>query len=443
MIMGDRYDVAVIGGGLAGLTAATLAARAGARVVLVEPHPLGGRARTTDRDGFRFNQGPHALYEAGEARRILGELGVVPTGGKPALHQAWWWYRGDAHRFPRGAGTLLTNGGLSARAKVGLGRMLATVARLDPAAFAHRATGEWVADLGLPPDGEALVHLLIRTATYTNAPALQSAEAAVLQVQRSLVGVTYLDGGWQAMVDALATVARDGGVELRTGVTVTGLGRTGRGWEIDLRGEAGGEGDGAGRADGHGLDAVTVVLAAGSPARCAALLGADPGWTDAAGPAVLASCLDLGVSAPAARPLLFGADEPIYLSTHAPPADLAPAGMGVIQVAEYLEPDLGPGTGPDAATGRARLHEHARRAGVQDGAIVTERYLHRMPVTHGMPLAAAGGLAGRPTVTTDGLPGLYLAGDWVGGRGLLADAAVASAEEAARRAVALAAEVPV
>jgi hypothetical protein len=78
---------------------------------------------------------------------------------------------------------------------------------------------------------------------------------------------------------------------------------------------------------------------------------------------------------------------------------------------------------------------------VQDGSIVTERYLHRMPVTHGMPLASGGGLAGRPPVADADRPGLFLAGDWVGGRGLLADAAVASAEEAARLAVAHAALV--
>ena len=56
----------VIGAGLAGLTAAATAARAGRPVVVVEAHAAGGRARTDERSGYRFNQGPHAL--AGAAR---------------------------------------------------------------------------------------------------------------------------------------------------------------------------------------------------------------------------------------------------------------------------------------------------------------------------------------------------------------------------------------
>jgi pyruvate/2-oxoglutarate dehydrogenase complex dihydrolipoamide dehydrogenase (E3) component len=38
-------------------------------------------------------------------------------------------------------------------------------------------------------------------------------------------------------------------------------------------------------------------------------------------------------------------------------------------------------------------------------------------------------------VDATGLPGVYLAGDWVGPAGLLADAALASGHDAARRAV--------
>jgi pyruvate/2-oxoglutarate dehydrogenase complex dihydrolipoamide dehydrogenase (E3) component len=40
--MADRYDLAVIGGGMGGVKAATEAARLGARVVLIERSKLGG-----------------------------------------------------------------------------------------------------------------------------------------------------------------------------------------------------------------------------------------------------------------------------------------------------------------------------------------------------------------------------------------------------------------
>jgi len=43
-----------------------------------------------------------------------------------------------------------------------------------------------------------------------------------------------------------------------------------------------------------------------------------------------------------------------------------------------------------------------------------------------------GGLAGRPAGTSADVPNVYFAGDWVGPRGFLIDASLASAREAAR-----------
>jgi hypothetical protein len=57
-----------------------------------------------------------------------------------------------------------------------------------------------------------------------------------------------------------------------------------------------------------------------------------------------------------------------------------------------------------------------------------------MTVVGALAIASHGGLRGRPGVGDSGLPRVFLAGDWVGGRGHLLDAVVASAEEAAGRA---------
>src|SRR5436305_6407323 len=83
-----RTDVAVVCGGLGGLVAALVATRAPGvrRVRLYEPHPLGGRARCDERDGFVFNRGPRALYIGGPADRTLTALGVdTTTGGPPVV----------------------------------------------------------------------------------------------------------------------------------------------------------------------------------------------------------------------------------------------------------------------------------------------------------------------------------------------------------------------
>jgi hypothetical protein len=102
----------------------------------------------------------------------------------------------------------------------------------------------------------------------------------------------------------------------------------------------------------------------------------------------------------------------------------------VVHVARYLAPDEHPE--PDAT--RAELDAHAARAGLTSDTVVDSRYLHRMIVVGGMAVARNGGLCGRPGVADSGVAGVFLAGDWVGPRGHLLDAVVASAEEAAARA---------
>src|SRR5689334_14772151 len=92
----------VIGGGLAGLTAATLLARGGRTVTLYEKSELGGRARTQNEHGALFNQGPHALYRGGRAMQVLRQLGVEPDGKIPPSSGALAWHGGRLHALPVG-----------------------------------------------------------------------------------------------------------------------------------------------------------------------------------------------------------------------------------------------------------------------------------------------------------------------------------------------------
>src|SRR5690242_2846119 len=78
------HRITVIGGGLAGLTAAITAAEAGAKVTVHEAHhTLGGRARTAE-GPYRTNEGPHALYNGGphwawlKQRDLIGPLAALP-----------------------------------------------------------------------------------------------------------------------------------------------------------------------------------------------------------------------------------------------------------------------------------------------------------------------------------------------------------------------------
>lgn len=415
------YDTIVVGAGLAGLVAACTAAgpttdRAGAgTVLLVDAHPLGGRARCDERDGFILNRGPRALYPGGAAERVLGRLGApVRTGGEPWTAGARGSFRGGLPLLPVGPGSALATGLLGMADKARFGTAFTRLGRLDPEAHRGRSVLDLLAHLHLEGVAADLAAALIRLGTYADAPAVLDAGAAVGQLQRARKGVRYLDGGWQSLVDALESRARGLGVTIRTGVDVRRVGcATGSGPPSVHTAEA-------------VLRACTVIIATGGPDAATRLLGARPAGFDRLGPPSTVACLELGVRTIPRRRFVLGIDEPLYLSVHAPPAALAPAGGAVVHLLRNHR--LGEDTDRDAD--RARLRALAHQAGITEDDIVTERFLARMTVTGAIPTAAAGGLPGRPSVALPDHPGILLAGDWVGGEGMLADAAVASGEQA-------------
>ena len=405
-----RTDVVVIGGGLAGLTAARLLHVAGVRTLLVEPHGVAGRGATDERNGFLFNRGPHALYLGGPARRVFDQLGVSLAGGSPAGPAAG--LRGDVVGvLPAGAGSLARTPLLGWKGKLAFGRLLARLPKLSTGTLGSVTFADWLDPHHLPADARALVEAIGRLSSYANAPHLVSADVVISQIQLAVVGgVRYLHGGWQSLADQLA----EGVPRLVAGAT--SVERDGACVIVDTDA-------------GTRVIATAAVLAVGTPAATASLLGREPFDV---GPPIEAACLDLGVDRPSSPSLLLGIDQPLYLSHHSPPARLAPEGRSVVHVAKYLVP----GDSAAPAEQRAELVAHAVAAGLPPERVLEQRYLHRMTVAAALPVAANGGLAGRPRVADSGLDGVFLAGDWVGPDGHLLDASVASAEAAVGAAVA-------
>ena len=138
---------------------------------------------------------------------------------------------------------------------------------------------------------------------------------------------------------------------------------------------------------------------------------------------------------------MFGIDEPLYITPHAPLAQLAPAGAGLVSALHYT-PDGEQSDTDSMRSVRGRLDDLVTMTGINAADIVHERYLHRLVVANSFPSAAGGGLRGRPPVDALGMPGVFLAGAWVGPEFQLADASAASGETAARRAVAHVAKSP-
>jgi phytoene dehydrogenase-like protein len=247
------------------------------------------------------------------------------------------------------------------------------------------------------------MRLLFRLTGYANDPEKQSARAAIAQLRLATdSGVTYIDGGWGTLVAGLRDAATRAGVRIRTGAHVHALSRVHAGWRVELDAEA--------------VTARGVVLAT-PPNVASALSGArfdvEP---------VSAACLDVGL-AHLPRPehrLVLGLDRPLYCSLHTAYARLAPEGASLVQLVKYHGPDAPPG-GSDQAELEALLD--LAQPGWREHVVV-RRFLPHVIVTHGLVTPK-----GRPSVEV--LPGLFVAGDWVGDAGMLADAAIASAKRAA------------
>ena len=330
-------------------------------------------------------------------RAVLESLGVRWTGRPPATGAGRLRVGDDVVPMPGSTLRAITSRVLSSREKLALGRFLGSLGK-RPVASSVSAI-DWLAD---SLSGRALdfVRTLTTVGTYCSDLTLLSADAASSQLALALRGVTYIDGGWQVLVDGLADACRTAGGSVVEHCPVVSVTDTPGGWRLST-----GMGE---------MSARSVVLAAGGPAEAGRVLGRDDLWPDL-GPNVTAACLDLDLAVPPPVPVLFSLDDPLYLSQHSDT---------VVHVMRYGV--------RSADADRAELAAHAALAGVNVDDARASRFLARMVVAHTAPSPTADGLAGRPGVAVQEMPGVYVAGDWVGDSGLIADASLASASAAAR-----------
>jgi len=420
-----KWDTIVIGGGISGLTASIYAAMAGHSVMLLERgEKLGGRAASLTVKGSVLNAGPHALYRTGHAMASLRELGIPAAGGQ--LPQAGHLMRdGKLLPLPGGAGTLLRSPLLSWSGKIGIAKLLAGLQRIDPQAYRGVSWQDWLADR-FPRDRGArqLMLALGRLWSYADCPERYDAGAMLEQAQVGMRGVYYLHNGWQSLVDALRKRAEAEGVKIATVKADAVTADNG-----NIRGVV--------TADGERHDASTVIAAV-PPGEVLRLLQgageriAEPLKNRLGGlSASYASCLDIVMRQlpHPERNFALHLDRPLYYSNHSMAAALSREGHQVIHLLKYhAAPEA-----MDAVRDREELEGwmDALQPGWRKAA-VTERYLPRMTTACAIPERGAGQ---RPDVGDTGVAGLYVSGDWVGRHGQLADAAVASAKQAAHCAI--------
>ncbi len=248
-------SVAVIGGGLAGITAALRLADAGCRVILYEARPrLGGLTHTFRRGDLDVDNGQHVFMRCCTAYRAL--LQRLGTAGQVCMQD-----RLDiAIRTPRGqrarlrrnglpapahmAGSLLRYGLLSPVQRFRFVQAALALRRLDRTdpAVDGRSFGAWLREHGQDARTVDALWNLVGVATL-NAGAEQaslSLAATVFQVGL-LSDAAAADLGWAAVPlhrlhgEAAAAQLTAAGADVRTGIRVGALQPRGSRWLVSAR----------------------------------------------------------------------------------------------------------------------------------------------------------------------------------------------------------------
>ncbi|KAB8167837.1 protoporphyrinogen oxidase [Streptomyces sp. 3MP-14] len=281
--------VIVVGGGISGLAAAHRLLAAGLRVTVLESNRrLGGKLHTGHVAGVQVDLGAESLLaRRPEATELARAVGLGDALRPPAVTSAAIWTRGELRPMPQGqvmgvpdsaaalAGVLSDSGlariardaelpPLAVHEDVGIGQLVA------------ERMGNEVADRLVDPllggvyAGDAY-RISLRSAVpklYEAVRKHDSLLAAVrsLRPEPSAAGArtpvfTGIEGGVGTLAAAVAEDVAGRGAVIETGVAVTGLRRTARGWVAALD-------------DGRSLAADGVLLAVPAPAA-ARLLAAE------------------------------------------------------------------------------------------------------------------------------------------------------------------------
>jgi phytoene dehydrogenase-like protein len=281
---------------------------------------------------------------------------------------------------------------------------------------------EWLDQTVKRPKVRQFMDANARTAVYSDALDLVSTEVFITKMQLKLKSpIVYLDGGWQSLVNGLRNAAQQAGVQIFPGRRVEAVEQqAGRISGIRLAG-------------GAAVAASSVIIAT-TPKEALKLVDRESApdlhrVVEANVPAQIA-CLDVALSRlpNPGHPVVQDLEAARFLTVQSLFSKVAPQAGAMI----YTFKQLNPNRPTDPRQDERELEDllDTVQPGWRD-ALVKRVFMPRIDAVGILPTAEGGGFAGRPGPTVAGLANLYLAGDWIGSEGFLADASLASARQVA------------
>ncbi|WP_047980192.1 phytoene desaturase family protein [Ornithinibacillus contaminans] len=415
--MTQKWDIVIVGGGLAGYVAANYLTETSLSVLLIEKGKnIGGRARTNKVNQQYLNIGPHALSKKGKAMTILKDLGISLSGKSPKLDGILI-EDNIEYAAPLSPLELFRTSLLNRKERMEWIAVLFKVMRTDTENLAAQTFQQWVMQVGDSKRVQSLLYILGRLATYCHAPEMASAKVVVSNIRNAMGGVLYLDGGWQTIIDQLHNKAISLGVQVQSHTLVKQIDPAQQEDQFKLI-----------LSNDEEIHAKYVICTTG-PHELHKMVNENyqnSFFTQIK--AVRGATLDLALSQLPNPSRLFamGITDPLYYSVHSNYARLSDdTKSSVLHVFKYHHPD----DHIDSTSIKNELEQFLDR--LQPGwqqYVITRRFLPNITVNQRLPQLGDEHKLQRSKTE---IPGLYIAGDWASSDSILADGAASSGKQAA------------
>jgi len=410
----NKYDVVIIGGGLAGLCAAVLLAQKGEKVAILEKRKeFGGRASTKEVSGSFFNLGPHALYKKGNVVKLLHSLNIKLNGGTPSTKGSVY-YENKKFELPSNIVSIFKTKLLSWAEKKEFIRLMLKIGTINTANLHHQTLQQWAEDNIHSIKNRELFYTFSRLACYVNAPHIVNAGAVLNQLKLSLGGAIYVNRGWQSFIQQLLEKAKKLGVTLLSDCSVDKIDFTNQVKQIHFKRNE--------QLYTFKSPWALLTVPPNEIMRIVKDIDNSPlsNVLNQCIP-VKAACLDVSLNTLTNSSQHFSLDmnHGYYYSNHSNAAKLSyHPNHHVIHVMKYLAPNESSSI-EELSSFLDNIQPSWERF------VVTKRFLPNLTVTHRIPTTSPINIS---ELAANEFPGLLLAGEWVSNDFLLAEAAITTIE---------------